>query len=139
MKRSIAIAVAWRLYGTPYMWGGDDPIEGFDCSGAIIEILRSVGVLPHGGDWTAQGLYSTFKSAATTQPRAGCLSFYGANAGEITHVMFHLSDEIVLGATGGGSKTKTRQDAIDQNAFIKIRPLDYRDDLATIVDPFLGK
>jgi len=30
---------------TFYLWGGDDPLAGFDCSGFVIEILKSVGIL----------------------------------------------------------------------------------------------
>ena len=44
-RKNMAFEIAWHLLGTPYRWGGDDPILGFDCSGFIVEILKSVGVL----------------------------------------------------------------------------------------------
>ena len=55
--RSVATKVAWHYLGTPYIWGGDD-FSGFDCSGFVIEILKSVGILPRDGDWTAAMLKS---------------------------------------------------------------------------------
>ena len=53
--RLVAIDLAWRMYGTPYVWAGDDTMAGFDCSGMQVEILQSVGILP-AGDWTAATL-----------------------------------------------------------------------------------
>jgi hypothetical protein len=55
--RAKAAEYVWTFLGLPYRWGGDDPIQGFDCSGLIVEVLQAVGLLPHGSDLTANGLY----------------------------------------------------------------------------------
>ena len=44
-RRFYAYKLAWKYIGKFYKWGGDDP-SGFDCSGFVIEILKSVGILP---------------------------------------------------------------------------------------------
>jgi len=131
-----AVKYAWSMIGKPYIWGGDDPLKGFDCSGFVIEILKGAGLLPEQGDWTAQGLYNLFNSDYQTLVTGGALVFYGKSNKKIKHVMFCIDHECCIGATGGGSKTETIKDAIDQNAFIKIRPIDYRKDVIGFIDVF---
>jgi len=132
--RELALDYAWRFIGTFYSWGGDDP-SGFDCSGFVIEVLKSVGKLPRKGDWTAAGLYEHFKSVAVGEPREGCLVFWHAGD-KIIHVEMCVDSERSLGASGGGSKTLTREDAIRDNAFIKMRPFASRTNIYGFVDPF---
>lgn len=137
MSRQIEIATktAWAYIGRPYKWGGDDPLAGFDCSGFVIELLRSAGILPRDSDWTAAGLKRRFKSVAT--PREGCLVFYANAAGEIVHVEYCLDSEYSIGAGGGGSSTITVQDAVNQNAYVRVRTMASRNGLAGYVDPFM--
>ena len=54
----------------------------------------------------------------------------------IVHVEICLNENLALGASGGGSKTKTVQDAIKHNAFIKIRAIESRSGIAGYIDPF---
>ncbi len=133
--REVAVRVAWASYGKPYIWGGDDAIAGFDCSGYCIEILQSVGILPS-GDWTAAGLWSRFASSRVDEPSEGCLVFWKTGSGHIRHIEFCIGGGLSLGASGGGSRTKTEADAIRHNAFIKVRPIEGRGTVAGFVDPF---
>jgi len=133
MNKQIATKVAWSFLGKPYLWGGDDPIDGFDCSGFCIEILKSVGVLPRGGDWTAAGLYRRFTNRNI--PQEGCLVFWHKN-NHVIHVEYCLDDRVSIGASGGGSNTTDEADAIRQNAYIKVRPFHTRTGLYGFVDPF---
>ena len=137
--KQIAIKVAWSFIGKPYIWGGDDPVKGFDCSGFVIECLKSAGVLPRKGDWTAQGLYNSFYKNhwQGKEVTTGCLVFWGASTSKITHVELCLDDAFSIGASGGGSKTLTEIDAIKQNAYIKIRPFRTRKGIVGFCDPFL--
>jgi len=136
MSKEIAVHIAWSYLGLPYRWAGDDPIQGFDCSGMCVEILKSVGVLPRKGDWTAHGLYRLFSDKEIDDPKRGCLIFYGSKS-KITHVEFAITDELTIGASGGGSRTLTEQNAVDQNAFIKVRPWANRGGSKFFVDPFM--
>jgi len=137
-KRELAIELAKRFIGKPYIWGGDDPVLGFDCSGFVIEVLKSVGFLPRSGDWTANGLMSVFKDCETIEPLAGCLVFWGRspNSNRAIHVEFCLSDELSIGASGGGRRTKNVNDAIRQNAYAKLRPFYTRQNIIFYADPF---
>lgn len=135
-ERNLAVQIAWELYGLPYKWAGDDPMEGFDCSGVPVEILKSVGKLPHEGDWAGNDLWLRFRGQRITKPIRGAVACYGTSS-NIKHVMFCLDSEFCIGATGGYSATTDIQIASDQNAFIKVRPINYRTDLVGFFDPFL--
>lgn len=135
--RELALKLAWQMWGQPYRWGGDDPVAGFDCSGMVVEILKSTGQLPRDGDWTAQSLFDLFKYQIVVVARSGCLVFWGQDLKSITHIEMMIDDFRTIGASGGGSRTLTEQDAIRQNAYIKIRPLEGRKNPVSIVDPFV--
>lgn len=136
MDRHIATRVAWTFLGKPYLWGGDDPVAGFDCSGFVIEILKSVGALPRRGDWTAAGLAERFEETKQAAGKEGALVFWASGAGKIIHVEYCLSETLSIGASGGGSATDSQADAIRQNAYIKVRPYRSRARLWGFVDPF---
>ncbi len=125
--KTILYDYAMSFVGLPYRWGGDDPVAGFDCSGLVIELMQSAGILPHEFDANAHGLWERF-TAVVTEPVFGALAFYG-KLPDVTHIAFCLTPDLKLEAGGGGSHTITRQDAIDQNAYIKIRPIRARTDL----------
>ncbi len=138
--RDTAIFLWEREIGQPYIWGGDSPIEGYDCSGLVIEALKAVGVLPRLGDWTSEGLFIYFQKRQTKKLKPGCLLFYnrGHKIGHVEIVWRVIGDRaLVIAAAGGGSKTKTREDAAEQNAYVKVRPL--REGWMRAVDPFIGR
>ena len=134
-EHDIAERVAFGFLGKPYYWGGDDPMQGFDCSGFVIEILKSVGKLPRKGDWTAQGLFDMFHATRTSDPARGRLVFW-KNASRMIHVEYCLDEVLSIGASGGGSSTDNQQEAIRRNAFIKVRPFRGRPNIGGFVDPW---
>lgn len=125
--REMACKIAFQYLGTPYLWGGDDPIAGFDCSGFILEIFTSLGYSIK--DMTAQDLfYSAYgKKIGMDQAEVGDLVFWGNGPYEIKHVEMIIAKlegtYYTIGASGGGSAIKTLEDAIKKNAYIKIRPI----------------
>jgi cell wall-associated NlpC family hydrolase len=135
-RRDIFIKIAWEFLGRPYRWGGDDPMAGFDCSGLVVECLKSVGRLPWIGDWTAQGLRARFTDREVPGPCRGCLVFWVNEDGRAVHVEICLNDALAIGASGGGRVTRTGQDAIEQNAYIKVRPIASRGGEKVFLDPF---
>lgn len=133
----IALKIAWAHLGTPYIWGGDDSIEGLDCSGFILEIFKSIGFVGRKFDTNANGLMKKYENMKTTQTLPGVLVFWGKNdkATHVEMIVNILDGEILtIGASGGGRNTKTREDAIRDNAYIKVRPI--RSDPLMLVDPF---
>jgi len=136
-KRDIALKVAFHYLGRPYIWGGDNPNVGFDCSGYVIEILKSCDILPPDGDWTAHGLYAMFVNRRVTIPTTGCLVFWKRGT-TMKHVEFCLNEYLSIGASGGDSRTIGEGDAIAQDAYIKIRAFEKRKGTAELhfVDPF---
>lgn len=139
-KKDIVSRIAFSYLGTAYKWGGDDPMAGFDCSGFVIELLKSVGILPRKGDWTAQSLWHLLYLHRLTKlknVREGCLVFWFNRKGDrYIHVEYCINEHLSIGASGGGSRTKTTQDAINQNAYIKIRPINSRKGKKSYVFPF---
>jgi hypothetical protein len=61
------------------------------------------------------------------------LAFYGKS--QIDHIAILLNESCVLDASGGGSDIVTEKDAIEKNAYVKIRPINYRKDLIVIMMP----
>lgn len=107
-------------------------MAGFDCSGFINEVRASVGLGPK-ADLTADGLFKHFaetKQVVTFDDpmkvnfhfHPGCLVWRGTDKLK-THVEMLINTWQTLGASGGGSATKTLEDAIKKNAYIKIRPI----------------
>ena len=134
-NRCIALKVAWSFLGKPYIWGGDDPMRGFDCSGFVIEVLKSVGVLPRKGDWTAHDLWMKFGNGKLQRAIPGDLVFWQNRLGHVIHVELCVSDGLSIGAAGGGSAILTIRDAIEKNAFIKVRPYNSRPNIKGFGDP----
>lgn len=122
------------LLGKPYLWGGDDPIKGFDCSGAILELLKSVGLWPTKADATSQQLHDYFKVEKVAPAKFGTLLFFGKSPRAVTHVAMAISDQYMFEAGGGGSKTTSEEAASLQNAYLRIRPIDNRTDLVGTQD-----
>ncbi len=128
MKNDQANKLRWFLktalayLGTPYRWGGDDP-SGYDCSGFVIECLKTCGLLKETEDLTADGLYHRFDHCNTEHPVPGCLLFTFNEKGRATHVVICLDSAFQIGASGGTRYTVNKAEAWKHNAYVKIRPI----------------
>jgi len=126
-KRELAVEALKMHMGLPYKWGGNDPLEGFDCSGLMVEVLQTVGLMGRGSDDTADGLSRMFNQTEVFQP--GVMVYWDWNRdGKIDHVemIAHVDDDgeiYTVGASGGDNSTSSVQAAIMADAYVKMRPL----------------
>ncbi len=117
--------------GIPYIWGGDNPLEGFDCSGLACEILRAHGKLDK-TDYSAAGLFELFKDNQTKDYKRGCLAFYGKSLTSINHVAVLISPTTIIEAGGGNSECINVDVAAMRGACVRLRPVNYRKDLLVV-------
>lgn len=120
------IEYAMTFLGTPYVWGGNTPDEGLDCSGFVCEVLRSNGVIGS-KDYNSQMLYEKLmrlgKQSGTGE---NSVVFYGKSNLEITHVAFMINGYQVIEAAGEGRENT-------EKGFVRIRPFRYRSDLVASI------
>lgn len=84
--RSGALAVEYALsqVGTPYMWGGESPGVGFDCSGLAQAAYAAAGVpIPRVAQ---EQFYAGPPVPLGTPLRPGDLVFFGSGPTDVTHV-----------------------------------------------------
>ena len=134
LARQHFLTTAMAYFGTPYRWGGDDP-SGFDCSGYVLECLKSGGIVGEAEDLTADQLLTRFSRCRIGTAKSGVLQFLCDKNGHAYHVVICIDEKYQIGASGGNSAILSPADAWRQNAYIKIRPI-VRAERAIFVDPF---
>jgi len=134
--RKLAIRVAWSCYGVPYIYGGQSPLEGLDCSGLIVWIFRQLKIFEPKEDYKAIGLWGLYRKNRVMKPAKGVLVFYGKT--KVTHVGICVDDQWCLCASGGNKGIDTFEKAKRRNAMIKLKKVHYRGDLWAYADPFVS-
>lgn len=98
-KRQTILAAAYSQIGVPYVWAGEAPGEGLDCSGFTMYCYGQAGIwLPH-----SAGAQSTM-ARVTTTPKPGDLVFWLGGMNDITgnHVAIYIGDGLIIHAYYGG-------------------------------------
>lgn len=137
----LLIQYALAQSGLPYKWSGNNPLQGFDCSGFVQWILRAAGIDPPGRQ-DAQSLYNIFSEepgSTVNVLKPGALVFYGKSVKEISHVAFCLSSYQVIEAGGGDHTTLTLADAAAKNACVRISLVDAHPGRIASVRPSYNK
>jgi peptidoglycan DL-endopeptidase CwlO len=92
-----AVPAALEYVGVPYVWGGNDPATGLDCSGFTKLVFGSLGVnLPRVS--TDQATMGT-PVASLAEARPGDLLAFGS---PVDHVAIYLGDGRMVHAAGTG-------------------------------------
>jgi hypothetical protein len=105
------VAVDWALaqVGTPYVWGGETPGVGFDCSGLVQAAYDAAGInLPR----VAQDQYDAGPPLAPGQPlEPGDLVFFGQGPSAVSHVGIYVGTQggnaIMVDAPHTGAHVRT--------------------------------
>lgn len=139
-RREIALSIWWAHHGLPYVWAGDDPVAGPDCSGLMVEGLRGTGLVPRDQDLSAAGLAVRFRAKSIVGGEAldrpeliipGCMLFWerrGPAGPYIGHVeaVLNVIDGVVftIGASGGGAGHKIpKREEIESGKLDPVREL----------------
>lgn len=119
----------------PYVYGGNNPLQGMDCSGLVCWVLKRFNLLKKEEDLSAEGLYNRFSQSSKTikDPEAGALLFFGKR--EITHVAIAITLTRMIEAGGGDHTTTNRAIATAQGAMVRRQMIAARSDLYAILLP----
>jgi cell wall-associated NlpC family hydrolase len=132
-KINLYLEIMWKKYGLLYRWGSKGPVT-YDCSGVVSEALKSVGYLRTDCCLTAQAIFETLsKSEWSEKLQKGSVVFFGKSLIEITHVGIAINEQSYIGASSGDHTTVDDSIAIQQNAYVKVRPL--RHDIVACLFP----
>jgi len=98
-----AVTIAERYLGVRYLWGGNNPDEGFDCSGFVQFVYAQLGVqLPH----HAASQYATTPHIDAGYLEPGDLVFFEPRAGGPGHVGIYVGGGVFIEAPHTGDVVK---------------------------------
>jgi len=94
----VAVRAAESQLGVPYVWGGESPGEGFDCSGLVAWAWGQAGVdLPH----YSGAQYDDSTPVPVSQMQPGDLLFYGPGGDQ--HVAMYIGAGMMVEAPHTGA------------------------------------
>lgn len=121
-ERDSAVEALKSWLHVPYGWGGDD-FSAIDCSGLIVEVMKSVGRFSEGRDLTADGLFDLYHNYPVKNPYKGCLVFWlDKDNGKAKHVAMMVDDRFLIHAAGAGKPILKYTTTIVDNPILKKFP-----------------
>jgi cell wall-associated NlpC family hydrolase len=111
---SIAARTAERFVGIPYRWGGENVVDGMDCSGFVRAVYNLCGLsIPR----TSREQYKAGDPVIKEELRDGDLVFFGSSEDTINHVGIYVGNSRFVHAPKRGEEI--RATAIDESYFEK--------------------
>ncbi len=111
---AIAARTAERFVGIPYQWGGNNVVEGMDCSGFARAVYNLCGVnIPR----TSAEQFRTGEIVDRQNLRDGDLVFFGASESQINHVGIFVGNGRFVHAPRRGDEIKVS--SLDEPYFAK--------------------
>ncbi len=117
---SIAARTAERFVGIPYQWGGNNVVEGMDCSGFVRAVYNLCGVnIPR----SSRDQFRVGEAVAREDLKDGDLVFFGSSEDAINHVGIYVGSGRFVHAPRRGDEIKTTSldDAYFTRRFIGAR------------------
>lgn len=145
-KNDEVIQYSRSFLHTPYVWGGNNVLQGFDCSGFVCEVLRSFGLVGQLDDLNAQTLFLKLCKSSNYGPSTvyihpsfeftpGAILFFGASIQKITHVSICVDGFRMIEAGGGGKECISKEIAAKIGAMVRESMVSHRVDLVAGVIP----
>lgn len=100
MTANELVAYATNLIGTPYVWGGNTPAQGLDCSGLLYYIQKKAGSDVR--DMSASGYSELGKKIGIGQKKPGDFLFFGR---PVTHCAIYVGNGYMIESRGGRKNT----------------------------------
>lgn len=102
--RKDLVKYAMQYLGNPYVWGGNDPNTGADCSGFVKYVYQNVAgiTLPR----TSYTQCYSGERISSLQMLPGDLVFYADSAGEVGHVAMYIGNGTIIHAASAKSGIK---------------------------------
>jgi cell wall-associated NlpC family hydrolase len=91
---------AKELLGVKYVWGGNTPQSGIDCSGLLYYIQKKAG--SEVGDLTASGYSKLGKKIPIGEQKVGDFLFFGS---PVTHCAIFIGNGYMIESRGGRKNT----------------------------------
>lgn len=109
---AVAARTAERFVGIPYRWGGDNVVEGMDCSGFVRAVYNLCGInIPR----TSSEQFRVGDAVGKDLLQDGDLVFFGTSPDKINHVGIYVGDGRFVHAPKRGDEIKIS--ALDDNYF----------------------
>ena len=110
----IAARTAERFVGIPYRWGGDNVVEGMDCSGFVRAVYNLCGVnIPR----TSREQFRVGDAVGKDELMDGDLVFFGGSPESINHVGIYVGNGRFVHAPRRGDDIKIS--SMDESYFVK--------------------
>lgn len=100
MTANELVEYATNLIGTPYVWGGNTPAQGLDCSGLLYYIQKKAGSEVE--DMTASGYSTIGKKIDIGQKKPGDFLFFGR---PVSHCSIYVGNGYMIESRGGRKNT----------------------------------
>jgi peptidoglycan endopeptidase LytE len=88
------VATAFKYLGVPYVWGGENPATGFDCSGLVQYVLQQNGITI---GRTSYQQYQQVTPVSKADLVPGDLLFFSTDAPGASHVAIYIGSYPKLG------------------------------------------
>lgn len=111
---AIAARTAERFVGIPYRWGGENVVDGMDCSGFVRAVYNLCGTsIPR----TSREQYKAGDPVTKNELQDGDLVFFGSSEDKINHVGIYVGNGKFVHAPRRGEDIRVT--SIDENYFEK--------------------